>query len=383
MIPLAVPNLTGREREYLNQCIDTTYVSSVGKFVDQLEEMTAQICGTTAAVAVSSGTTGLHLALVGCGVKRDEIVIIPTFTFIASANAVAHCGAIPWLMDISEDSWTMDVNQVDREIAEKTVWDGKRLVHVKSGRRIAAIMPVYTLGNIPPMEKFKAIAERYGLPLIADAAAALGSVYQEKRLGELADLSVFSFNGNKTVTAGGGGVIAGKDGVLMKKLKHLSSTARVTAEYDHDMVGYNYRMTNIQAAVGCAQLERLDEFVQRKREIRSFYDHAFGGRDDVALFPISAETKSACWFSGVVLKNGNLKIVRNYVAEMRNKEIECRSFWKPVHLQKPYANALCSDSLKTADNLWDKILTLPCSTGITDDELHAVAKSLIEILDNH
>ncbi len=381
MIPLAVPNLTGREREYLNKCIDTTFVSSVGEFVNQIEEMAAVICGTEKAAATSSGTTGLHLALTGCGVERDEIVIIPTFTFIATANAVAHCGAIPWLMDISENSWTMDPEQVRRELEAKTVWDGKKLIHRQSGRRVAAIMPVYTLGNIPAMEKFRALADKYQIPLIADAAAALGAVYQGKRLGELADLTVFSFNGNKTVTSGGGGIVTGKDEVLVKKLKHLSSTARVTAEYDHDMVGYNYRMTNIQAAVGCAQLERLDEFIKRKREIRNFYNNVFSGRSDVLLFPVSPETESACWFSGIVLKEGNLDAVRTLVDKMRDRGIECRSFWKPVHLQKPYLEALKADSLATADNLWNRILTLPCSTGITDDELRTVAQNLTELLD--
>lgn len=381
MIPLAVPNLTGREREYLNRCIDTTFVSSVGEFVNQLEEMTAGICGTNQAVATSSGTTGLHLALVGCDVKRDEIVIIPTFTFIATANAIAHCGAIPWLMDVSEDSWTMDAAQVEREIEEKTMWDGERLIHAESGRRVAAIMPVYTLGNIPAMARLRALADRYRLPLIADAAAALGAAYQGKNLGELADLTVFSFNGNKTVTAGGGGAITGTDEALLKKLKHLSSTARVTAEYDHDMVGYNYRMTNIQAAVGCAQLERLDEFVERKRAIRRFYNNAFHERNDVGLFPASPEAESVCWFSGIVLKQGGIENVRVLVEKMRNRGIECRSFWKPVHLQKPYRNALRADSLNIADSLWDRILTLPCSTGITDDELYAVSKNLVEVLD--
>ena len=242
-------------------------------------------------------------------------------------------------------------------------------------------MPVYTLGNIPAMEKFRALADKYQIPLIADAAAALGAVYQGKRLGELADLTVFSFNGNKTVTSGGGGIVTGKDEVLVKKLKHLSSTARVTAEYDHDMVGYNYRMTNIQAAVGCAQLERLDEFIKRKREIRNFYNNVFSGRSDVLLFPVSPETESACWFSGIVLKEGNLDAVRTLVDKMRDRGIECRSFWKPVHLQKPYLEALKADSLATADNLWNRILTLPCSTGITDDELRTVAQNLTELLD--
>ena len=274
MIPLAVPNLNGREREYLNQCIDTTFVSSVGSFVERLEALTAELSGTRYGVATSSGTTGLHLALTGYGVERDDLVIIPSFIFIATANAVAHCGAMPWFMDVEPDTWTMDAAQLERELEEKTDWQGERLIHKETGRRVAAIMPVYTLGNIPDMDRIRAIAKKYKLPLIADAAAAIGATYKGKKTGELADCTVFSFNGNKTVTAGGGAVV-GDDETMMKRLKHLSTTARVSAEYDFDMVGFNYRMTNIQAAVGCAQLERAEELVERKRQIRRTCREAF------------------------------------------------------------------------------------------------------------
>ena len=176
MIPLAVPNLTGNERAYLNRCIDTTFVSSVGEYVNKIEEMAAEKSGSRYAVATSSGTTGLHLALTGCGVQSDEIVIIPTFTFIATANAVAHCDACPWLMDISKDTWTLDSEQLKTELEKKTVWENNRLIHKDSGKRVAAIMPVYTLGSIPDMEKINAIAKDYGLPVVADAAAALGEI---------------------------------------------------------------------------------------------------------------------------------------------------------------------------------------------------------------
>ncbi len=381
MIPLAVPNLTGNERTYLNRCIDTTFVSSVGEYVNRIEEMTAQKSGSRYAVATSSGTTGLHLALTGCGVQRDEIVIIPTFTFIATANAVAHCGAHPWLMDISEESWTLNPEQLEAELKKKTVWEKNQLIHKESGKRVAAIMPVYTLGNIPDMERINAVAKDYGLPVAADAAAALGAEYRGKALSEIADLTVFSFNGNKTVTSGGGGMIVGNDSELLKKLKHLSTTARVTVEYDHDMVGYNYRMTNIQAAVGCAQLERLEEFIERKREIRAFYNQEFSGIDKIALFPDMDYGKSACWFSGIVLKQGGLEKVRNLCEKLREKGIESRSFWKPVHLQKPYEKAFKADNLSVSSNLWDRILTLPCSTNITAEELEYVAKTVKEVLE--
>ena len=380
MIPLAVPDLTGNERRYLNQCIDTTFVSSVGEFVNRIEEITAEKCGIRYAVATSSGTTGLHLALMGCGVKRDDIVIIPTFTFIATANAVAHCGATPWLMDISWDSWTLDVEQLEQELLDNTVWNYESLIHKETGKRVAAIMPVYTLGNIPNMNKIREIANKYHLPLIADGAAALGAEYKGKKIGTLADLTVISFNGNKTITAGGGGMVVGNNEALAKRLRHLSTTARVTAEYDHDMVGYNYRMTNIQAAVGCAQLERLEEFLEKKRKIRAFYNQAFSKIENISLFPVPANTKSACWFSGIVLKQGNLDEIRRICQELKEEGIEARSFWKPIHLQEPYKNALKASSLKKATDLWQRILTLPCSVNITEDEQRYVINMLVNIL---
>lgn len=382
MIPLAVPNLTGKEREYLNKCIDTTFVSSVGEFVTQIEEMMAAKTGTLYGVSTSSGTTALHLALTGCGVGRDDLVIIPTFTFIATANAVAHCGAMPWLMDISWDSWTLDAQKLEKELSDHTIWDGKCLIHKETGRRVAAVVPVYTLGNIPDMSKIRDIAQRYQLPIVADAAAAIGAEYKGKMSGELADLTVYSFNGNKTVTAGGGGMIVGNDKELMDKLKHLSTTARVTAEYDHNMVGFNYRMTNIQAAVGCAQLERAEEFVQKKRDIRQFYNQYFCNMKNCMLFPEPADVNSACWFSGIVLKQGGLEEVRSFCSKLREKGIEARSFWKPIHLQKPYENVVKAESLELASGLWSRILTLPCSTNITMEELEYVASTLRELLNS-
>ena len=264
MIPLAMPNLTGREKEYLINCIDTTYVSSVGEYVTRLEDMCKEACGCRYAVATSAGTTGLQAALTALGVGRDDLVLLPTFTFIASANAVHHCGATPWLTDIT-DKWCMDAEQVERLLKEECVNENGQVVRKADGKRVAAIMPVYTLGNIPDMEHFRKIADQYQLPLIVDAACAIGAVYQGKKIGGLADLSVVSFNGNKTITCGGGGMVFGQDDALVGKVRHLTTTARVNSEYEFDMPGFNYRMTNLQAAVGCAQMERLDEFVEKKK----------------------------------------------------------------------------------------------------------------------
>ena len=211
MIPLAVPNLTGNEKKYLDNCIDTTFVSSVGEYVNRLEEMVAESTDGSFAVATSSGTTGLHAALTAVGVGYNDLVIIPTFTFIATANAVKHCGADPWLMDIDEDTWCLKPDLVKNEIekcCKRTSKGG--LIHTDTGKRVAALMPVYTLGNTPDMDAFREIADYYNLPLVVDAACAIGATYDKKNIGILADLSVLSFNGNKTITCGGGGaVIAG------------------------------------------------------------------------------------------------------------------------------------------------------------------------------
>ena len=380
MIPLAVPNLDGNERKYLNECIDTTFVSSVGEFVTRLEKTGAEICGARYGVATSSGTTGLHIALVGAGVKPGDLVIIPTFTFIATANAVAHAGAVPWLMDISADDWTLDAAKLADEIAAHCRKEGERLIHRETGRPVTALMPVYTLGNVADMETLGKIAAEYNLTLIADAAAAIGATYRGKPIGKLAKLTVLSFNGNKTVTAGGGGMVLGDDERLLKRIKHLSTTARVTAAYDHDEVGYNYRLTNLQAAVACAQMERLDSFLERKRYVREFYRRELASIPGIEFFPAPEGQESACWFSGIVLTQGDGERARDICAKLGERGIEARSFWKPVHLQKPYAHAVKSESLSVAENLWSRIVTLPCSTGISDAELDEVAAAVKEVL---
>lgn len=380
MIPLAVPNLAGNEKKYLNNCIDTTYVSSVGEYVTKLEEMVTDVTGSRYAVATSSGTTGIHAMLTAIGVKAGELVIIPTFTFIASANAVAHCGAIPWLMDISADNWCMDAELVSSELEKNCIIKREKTIHKKTGRRVAAIMPVYTLGNVPDMESFRSIADKYHLPLVADAACAIGATYKGEFLGKFADVSVLSFNGNKTITCGGGGMIVGNDGKLMRHIRHLTTTARIGTGYDFDMVGYNYRMTNIQAAVGCAQMERLEEFIKRKKKIRRFYTLAFAHMRNLGISFFPETQGSSCWLSGIVLPDAKgLDDVRMLSIKLKEKKIESRTFWKPVHLQKPYRSVPCSE-VTVAENLWNKIVTLPCSTGITDEELEYVAENVMDII---
>ena len=266
MIPIAIPSLAGNEKKYLTQCIADGFVSSVGPFVNQFEEMLKKETESSYALAVSSGTCALHLALITVQVMPGDIVIIPSFTFIATANAVRHCGAIPWIVDVSEKDWNLDGQLLEHILETETFYKDGNLFHKETQRRIAAILPVYTLGLPADMEHIDRLAKKYNLPVVIDAAAAIGATYNHSKIGsQNSNLMIFSFNGNKTVTSGGGGAIISNNQNLMQKARHLCTTARIGSDYDHDAVGYNYRMTNIEAAVGCAQLEQLETFLQKKK----------------------------------------------------------------------------------------------------------------------
>lgn len=375
MIPLSVPNLSGNERKYLNECIDSTFVSSVGPFVTRLENEIANISGALYVIATSAGTTALHTALMSVGVGKDDLVMIPSFTFIATANAVAHCGAEPWCIDIDDFSWTMAPDILEAELKEKTVMRNGRPYHVHKKKKVAAIMPVYTLGTPADMDQIREIADRYGLPVVADAAAAIGAEYKGEKIGKLADATVYSFNGNKTVTCGGGGAIVTDNKEIAELARHLSTTARIGTNYDFDMVGYNYRMTNLQAAVGCAQLERAEEFVEKKREIRKFYEHNLNNLEGISFYPEPEWAKSSCWFSGIVIDSESKLEFSSICEHLKAMGIEGRPFWKPVHLQLPYRSVECSE-MSVTERIWTRILTLPCSTGITADELQRTVEAV-------
>ncbi|MBF0629084.1 MAG: DegT/DnrJ/EryC1/StrS family aminotransferase [Magnetococcales bacterium] len=375
-IPLAVPDLTGNEARYLQECITSTFVSSVGPFVDRFEAMVALASGARGAVAVSSGTCGLHAALVAVGVESGDLVIVPSLTFIASANAVAHCGALPWLLDVDPATWNLDPEWLRHTLERETVVGADGQVrHRASGRRVAAVMPVFTLGLPADMGAIVAVVRARGrIAVVVDGAAALGASHLGQPVAALgAELTVFSFNGNKTVTCGGGGAVVGQDPALVARVRHLTTTARLGAGYDHDQVGFNYRMTNLQAAVGCAQMERLAEFLAAKRRIRATYDQAFADlADRVAPFPDPGESVGTCWFSGFVHQGAadpvEVERLRN---RLQAEGIDARPFWKPIHLQKPYRNA--PQTLQpVSERLWWRVVTLPCATGLPPEDQQRV-----------
>lgn len=382
IIPLCVPNIGELEREYLNECVDSKFVSTVGPFVDRFEESVAALSGSSKGVATSAGTTALHVALVAVGVQPGNLVICPDYTFIASVNAVRHQYAEPWLFDICEENWTIDVDQMEEALEQNTSRSGEDLFHKITGQRIACIMPVYTLGSVANMQRINELAQRFSLPVVADAAAAIGARYNGEVLGNLADLTCFSFNGNKTITSGGGGMVIGRDSRLLDRVRHLTTTARSTANYDYDEVGYNYRMTNLQAAVGCAQLERLDSFVETKKSISANYDAAFKDLSSVESFPDADWSESVKWFSGILLSK-NSTLCADQIIKLLNEEgIMARAFWKPIHRQAPYESSVM-ESLRLSESIWDKIVTLPCSTGLSSEDQSKCIESVRSIFMGH
>ena len=378
-VPLAVPNLGGREAEYLQECIDSTFVSTAGPFVTRFENDIASISGTNHAAATCSGTVALHMALEGLGVGNGDLVMIPTLTFIATANAVRHCGADVWLVDCAADDWAFDLDLAAEAIERETDPhpDGRR--HRETGRILKAVMPVMIMGATLDFAAHVELGRRFGLRVVVDAAAAIGATGADGgALGTTGvDAVCYSFNGNKTITSGGGGAVASADADLVARINHLVSTARVGSDYDHDEVGYNFRMTNVQAAIGVAQLERLAEFLDRKQEIHERYACVAAAIDDLEAFPTPTAGRSAHWFSGLYHTGPDLSRCDRFRSFMVDHGVDVRPFWKPVHRQRPYAEALRT-TVDVSDSLWERIIPLPCSTGITDDELDYVCARAAE-----
>lgn len=379
MIPLAEPNLGDREAALLAECVRSGWVSSVGPFVDRFERDAAEVCGLVGggAAAVDSGSAAIYLALRAAGVQAGDLVIVPSYTFIATANAVAMAGAEPWLMDIEPESWCLDAELMRDELARSTERVAGEIVHRATGRRVAAVVPVFTLGATPDMDAVRRVADGYGLPVIADAACAIGATYRGRPLATTADAVCLSFNGNKTLTCGGGGLVLSRDQKLVERVRHLSTQARPGGSYEHDDRGFNFRMTNLEAAVGCAQLARLDQLVGAKRAIRRRYDDALVGRFGLRALPSPAWCESSCWLSGVLLEEG--VSAGQTAASLQAAGIGARPFWKPLHLQTPYAESPRS-AMPVCESIWDRVLTLPCSTGLSQHEQERVIDRVPTVL---
>ncbi|MCK0122120.1 aminotransferase class I/II-fold pyridoxal phosphate-dependent enzyme [Loktanella sp. F6476L] len=373
MIPLAIPNLQGREADYLQDCITSTFVSTVGPFVTNFEGQIATLSGTPSAVVLCSGTTALHLTLEGLDIGENDLVMLPSLTFIATPNSVKHAGADVWLVDVHASDWTMDVSLARDAILSKTDPHADGRIHRETGKILKAIMPVMIMGAVPDLDGLCDLAREFGLKVVVDAAAAIGtSGINGVKLGMTGvDAVCYSFNGNKTVTCGGGGAVASNNSALITRIKHLSSTGRVGANYDHDIVAYNYRMTNLQAAVGVAQLERLDEFLNAKQVIRNTYAEFASKFEVLDAFPEPQFGRNGHWFSGFWYTGEDPEVGQKFRNHMKSSGIDLRPFWKPIHLQAPYRAALV-EPMHVAGDLWQRIFPLPCSTHLTPEQLDTV-----------
>ncbi len=369
-IPLAVPSLTGREAEYLQECVASGFVSSVGPFVTRFEETFATRVGAAHAVACASGTAALHLAMVTLGVGPGDTVAVSDLTFVASANAVHYTGAQPVLVDSEPRTWNLDSALLhDWCVAEAA-----------AGRPLpAAIEAVHVLGQPADVEPLLALRDRFGIPLVEDAAEALGAGYREgpvagHQVGTVGALGCFSFNGNKIITAGGGGMVVTDDEDQARRVRHLSTQAKLPGlGYHHDEVGFNHRMTNLSAAVGLAQLEQLDAFLARKRAIAATYDAALADLAEVTLPPRVGWADPSSWLYSILLPDQGTR--DRVLTALVDDGIGARPLWAPVSSHRPYRDAPRVGG-EVARDLADRGLSLPCSVTISDDELAIVVAAV-------
>ena len=380
MIPLSVPNLKGNEKKYLKECIDTEFVSSVGKFVDLFEKKISRYTNSKYAVACTSGTAALHLSLRIIGVKSQDEVIVPTMTFIATANAIKYLNASPIFMDCDE-YYNIDVKKLLSFLKFNTFFKNGYTYNKKTKKIIKAIIPVHVSGNAVNLKPILNICKKKNILIIEDAAEALGTFYIDnkkkgKHAGTIGDIGCLSFNGNKIITSGGGGMIITNNKELAKKARYLSTQAtNDSINYVHNEIGYNYRLTNIQAAVGLAQLEKINLFIKKKKYIYNFYKKHFKNTKDFALAKRPNYANNNGWMVSLVLKKINNIKKNSIIKKLLFKKIQTRSMWLPVHMQKQF-KGYQKYKIDKANKLFYSSINIPCSTNITNGELTKVVKVL-------
>jgi perosamine synthetase len=359
------PVFAGREWDYLKDCLETTLVSSVGPYVDKFEAMLAELTGARRAVATVNGTAALHVCLLLAGVNRGDEVLIPSFTFVATANAVAYCGAIPHFAEVEEERLGIDPAALRAYLKAKAERHQGACRNRATGRRIAALMPMHTFGHPADLEALAALSRDFGLVLVEDAAEGLGTRWQGRHVGTTGLLSALSFNGNKIVTTGGGGAILTQDEELGKRAKHLTTTAKTPHPwaFRHDQVGFNYRMPNLNAALGCAQLERLPEFLASKRALANAYGAAFAAMPGVRFVAEPRGAESNYWLNAIRI-DGADAAWRDATLELAAAEgVAMRPAWVPMHRLPMYADCPRME-LPVTEDLEIGILNLPSGAGL-------------------
>ena len=361
-IPLHEPRFVGNEKQYLNECIESTFVSSVGKFVDEFEEKIAKYTGARYAVATSNGTSALHISLLLTNVTRNDEVITQPLTFVATCNAISYCGANPVFIDVDKDTMGMSPSALQKFLENNTSIKNQQCINNKTGKVIKACVPMHTFGHPCRIDEINDICDKYYISLIEDAAESLGSLYKDKHTGTFGQMGVMSFNGNKIITAGCGGCIITNNEVLAKKAKHLTTTAKITHkwEYTHNMVGYNYRMPNLNAALLVAQLENLESFLLNKRELAMMYKDFFS--DKACHFvEESLHSKSNYWLNTIILKDKEQRDL--FLEEANSKGVMIRPVWTLMNKLTMFKHSQCY-GLTNVEWLEERVVNIPSSVTL-------------------
>ena len=359
-VPLSVPKFIGNEKKYIDECIDTTFVSSVGKFVDRFEDDIAKYTGANKAVVCVSGTNALHMSLMLAGVERNDEVLTQALTFIATCNALSYIGAQPVFIDVDKSTMGLSPDAVREWLCKNAEIKDGQCFNKNSGRRIKACVPMHTFGHPVRIEELAQVCAEYHIELVEDAAESIGSKYKGKHTGTFGKVGAISFNGNKTITTGGGGMMLFQDEELGKFAKHITTQAKVPHrwEFRHDHVGYNYRMPNINAALGCAQLENLDKYIASKRQVAAEYEAFFKNVPDIEFFVDSPDTFSNYWLNVVILPSKEAQI--EFLTQTNDNGVMTRPIWELMN-RLPMFERCENDGLKNTIWFADRVVNIPSS----------------------
>ena len=377
MIPLSVPNIGGNEWKYVKDCLDTGWISSAGAYVNKFEEAIQNYTGVKYAIACMNGTVGLEVSLNLAGVSADDIVIAPNLTFVATLNAITYSGAQIALIDVCEDSWQMDIDLLQRWLESNTkttyVNDKPVTTEIASGKKIGAIMPVYVLGGFIDVDKLVEISSTYGITLIEDSTEALGSFKNGKHAGTFGLTGVLSFNGNKIISTGGGGMILTNNKEIANKARHITTTAKTDPlDYFHDEVGYNYRLVNVLAAIGVAQMENFESILKRKKEIDAIYRKELKGIGDINFQENDPNSDPNCW-----LFTFRTKKMRELLNHLNSNEIQSRPFWTPMNNLPMYKDLMYINENDISNKIFKECISIPSSSNLTIEDQHKVVSEII------
>lgn len=372
MIPLSIPNISGNEWQYVKDCLDTGWISSAGKYVSLFENKIKSYTGSKHAIACMNGTAGLQISLQIAGVNANDLVIAPNLTFVATLNSISYTNAEPILIDINPKTWQIDIDLLETWLKDNTITKsvkGKLITYdSKTNKKISAIVPVHVLGGLVEIERLLEISEKYGISIIEDSTEALGSFYKNKHAGTFGDFGVISFNGNKIISTGGGGMILTNNDDYAKKAKHITTTAKSDPmEYYHDEIGYNFRLVNVLAAIGVAQMENFDEILSHKIEITTNYKKELLNVGDIQFQENLNDTDPNCW-----LFTFRTKKMRSLLKYLNEQNIQCRPFWVPMNQLPMFKSLRYISNNNISNKVYRECISIPSSSNLNDSDQRRV-----------